>query len=99
MHEGVIKILDVDFKIIRETSGAWSERGMGRASLKKGEISIDQTMPKSVQDSTLIHEVVHMIANILDIDMNEQDVSNISAGVYSFMRNNGGVVEDICTKA
>lgn len=78
-----IKILGHDIEIeLRKISC------LGEADFSRGSVYIDKGATKCAKRSTLMHEIVHLIQRILDVDMSEQDVSNLSLGFLSFIDNN-----------
>ena len=56
---------------------------MGRSSLKDLEISIASHMPLNNMEETLLHEIIHQIADSCHIELSEQDVSTLSIGLYN----------------
>lgn len=84
----IIKVLDHEIKVYLEDPEEWTSGGMGRASVKSGIIRINKNMSDDTVQSTFIHELVHIIADLNSIELNEQTVDGIALGIHSFLKNN-----------
>lgn len=57
---------------------------------QEATIWIDSRMPKSIQESTLIHEVLHATATTLgDTDLGHALIDSISEQLYQVLSDNG----------
>ena len=56
---------------------------MGRSSLKGLEISISSHMPLDNMEETLLHEIIHQVVDMCHLEISEQDISTISAALYT----------------
>ena len=90
-----IKILSQEVEVKESNPQEWSDNGMGRSSTKDNRILINKDMPDDAKTNTLLHEVIHMIANMNSIELNETAVSVLANGLFSFMRENKKVVNEI----
>ena len=93
---GLLKLLSHDVNIVY-TEGAEdvSPAGyMGRCNLKESRISISNSMPKDLQGSTLVHEVIHYIADLNSIELTEQSVDGLALGVFSFIHDNPELIKE-----
>lgn len=89
-----VKLLNHTFSIVLDDT--LSETGqMGRASLRKCTIKLNSDMVKDALASTLLHELVHMIADINSMDLKEQDVDNIASGFLSLLKDNKDILEGL----
>ena len=52
------------------------------------KIKIADGMDKQMQDITLIHEVLHGIAQGYSVDLKEDEVERLSNGIYAVLKNN-----------
>ena len=77
-----IKLLSHKITLKVNDPSTWAESGMGRCFLPKLEILINNSMPPDIQGSTLIHELIHMIADMNSVEINEQQVDIKYLGVY-----------------
>ena len=93
MHK--IKLLSHSITLKINDPSTWAESGMGRCHLPKLEILINNSMPPDIQGSTLIHELIHMIADMNSVKITEQQVDTISLGVYSFIKENPKMIDSI----
>ena len=90
-----IKLLDINFTFHVEDPSLWSECALGRAYLKEAKILVASGMNKDMEDSTLIHELVHMISDIQGLDLDEMQVSALGVGVYSLIKNNKELLSEM----
>lgn len=78
--------------------GQWNN-GMGRASIKDGVISINSTMREDIQHGTLIHEILHFIADtngLMQCKMNEEHtIAVLACALHAAMRDNH-IFKEIC---
>jgi hypothetical protein len=66
-----IDILGHEFVYRSEDPSIWTGTGMGRSSVKDALILTNAGMAPSVQASTLLHEIVHVIADLLSVQASE----------------------------
>lgn len=95
--EQTIKILSQRI-ILRECEpGSWSEGGMGRSNQAKGEILVRGDMSEDIKMQTLLHETLHMIAdmNSLEIVKEETTISVLANGLITFMKDNPKLIHRI----
>ncbi len=90
-----IKLLDHEIKVKLEDPGNWDRNNMGHSDIGAGTITIDNTMPTDTIQSTLIHELIHIIAGLNSISLTEQSVDGLAIGIYSFIKNNPDWMEHI----
>lgn len=83
-----IKINGQEIKITESDPAGWSENGMGRWLGKKGEILINDQMPQDIKDSTLLHEIIHALADMSSLEMSEIQVAVLSNGLFETLRSN-----------
>lgn len=83
-----IKLLSHDVVMKVNDPTTWDVNGMGRCSLALLEIQISKHMPPHAQGSTLIHEIIHMIADMHSIELSEHQVDSLALGLFSFIREN-----------
>jgi len=88
-----VKLLDLEFTVIDDDGSGWAAGAMGRADLKNSKIHICSEMEKGMKDSVLLHEVLHIIADIQGVEMSEQDTSCIASGFYSLIVSNKDLIK------
>jgi len=91
----IIRILDHDIKVEFSNPEAWSEGAMGRCDMKEARILINSSIDKDMQGSTFMHEVMHMIADMNNIEISEQSIDGFALGITSFIRNNPKFINEI----
>ena len=97
----ILRICGRDFTVEKLESEPWSPSGMGRVQDKLGKITVCASMPEDGQDGTLIHEVLHAIADETGIDClneNEQAISTLGCALHAFIRDNSEVVKTWCER-
>jgi len=90
--EYTLKLLSHEIQVVIEDPGDWAEGSMGRANLMQQKVHINSSMPKDARDSTLIHELVHLISDMNSLELTEIHVDVISTGFFSFLRDNSELV-------
>ena len=89
------KLLSHNITLKINDPSTWAESGMGRCYLPKLEILINKEMSPDIQGSTLIHELMHMIADMHSIEINEQQIDALTLGIYSFIKENPKMIDNI----
>lgn len=69
-----------------------TQRLNGHILYDKAIIKIDTGLALVSQRLTLMHEIVHGIADYLDVDMSEKDVSLMANGITAMLMDNPEVV-------
>lgn len=91
-HNDTITICSCKFRINLTSPSVpdWSPNSfIGRSSLAGGVISLDPQLNESMRNSTMLHEVIHVIANLTDLPkLDEVTISVISVGLFDFLRQN-----------
>ena len=90
-----IKLLSHNVTLNVNDPSTWVESGMGRCYLPKLEILINSNMAAEIQGSTLIHELMHMIADMHSVEITEQQIDAMSLGIYSFIKENPKMIDNI----
>lgn len=94
----VLRICGQDVRVDFCDPGHWNN-GMGRASIKDGVITINSTMRDDIQHGTLIHEILHFIADtngLMGCKMSdEHTISVVACALHAVMRDNY-IFKEIC---
>jgi len=62
---------------------------LGESDYDKGLITIDKNSPQSIQESTLIHEVIHFLNTTLgDSEMGHSLIDSLSEQLYQVLKDN-----------
>ena len=69
-----------------------SQRLNGHILYDKAIIKIDSRLALVSQRLTMMHEIVHGIADYLDVDMSEKEVSRMANGITAMLMDNPDVV-------
>jgi hypothetical protein len=68
-----------------------------RAMLAAGRIVLKEDMPEEIKMATLLHEILHFIADLNDLPIvkNEQVISGLANGLMTFFKDNHEAVKRI----
>ena len=83
-----IKILGQDFKIITEEEGRLQPQLIGSVWCKKGEITLEKDLLADVRNSTILHEILHVIDFKLALNLSEQQVTQLETGLFATLKEN-----------
>jgi Zn-dependent peptidase ImmA (M78 family) len=61
----------------------------GTCYISKLRIQIDSKNPREVQESTLLHEMLHAISDALELGFEEKTIKRFEAGLYQVLNDNG----------
>ncbi len=61
---------------------------MGEADHQRGEIRIVRGLEPSVERATLLHEIVHIVNDHLDLGLSEEQVTGVAQGVFQVLEDN-----------
>lgn len=68
---------------------------MGLADLEKGEIQLLKGRSKSLEQETMLHEVIHLISFMTESELTEQQVTTLSTCLYSFIQDNKDLIKEM----
>jgi hypothetical protein len=90
----VIRVQATRFVVDLCDPAEWAPHAMGRSNVITGRIVLRRDMPEDILLETLLHEVIHVIAdtNGLAIRNDETVVSTLSVALMQFMQDNPGLV-------
>lgn len=96
----VLRICGQNVRVDFIDPGHLGNGSMGRASIKDGIITINSTMRDDIQHSTLIHEILHFIADtngLMECKLNqEHTISVLACALHAFFRDNS-IIKEIAT--
>lgn len=67
---------------------SWDSESMGRSHLAKGAIHLSDELDADGRRSVLLHEVIHFVADSLDLDVSEKQVAGLEIGLLQALRDN-----------
>lgn len=91
-----IEILSVKFDVIELERTDWTSHEIGKSSLRDSRILLDPKTSIELQGQTLLHEVVHMIVGMNDLERMRDDealISSISNSLFDFMKRNPDAID------
>ena len=78
-----VRIFGMEYRVERFSQHDPTDSAMGRAIMSRGLIRLSDSMPKDVEEETLLHEVVHLVADQAGVALTEPQVAVISLGLYT----------------
>lgn len=92
-----VRICGQMVQITEDDPGDWQEEGMGRCRLSKGRISLCPDMPEDIKMATMLHEIIHMMAdmNSLSFLKDETGTSVLANSLLAFMKDNPDLIKRI----
>lgn len=98
MKNTVITILEHDIKVKFFEPTLLTDNVFGKCSLTSSEIYVDSSLSVDMQNSTVLHEIVHLIADLQSVELTEQMVDSLSLGILSLLRNNKEFIRELSNK-
>jgi hypothetical protein len=90
-----MKILGCKFRLIKKDPHTVNDMMMGRADSKHAEITICTGMTKDMENKTILHEQIHVISDLLNLELSEEQVAGITMGLFAsdniMLKNRGDV--------
>lgn len=86
-----IVILSQRYQLIENDPADWTDGGMGRSNQVQGRITLRTGMPEDIWLATLSHEVIHLMADMSNLEAFTKDevaVSTVANGLLDFLRQN-----------
>jgi len=85
-----IRLCGVDVDIVFSDPADWAGGGMGRSSEINSRITLRPNMNKDVEAGVLLHEIIHLIAdmNNLAFRNDEVQVTVLANALNAFLRDN-----------
>jgi hypothetical protein len=84
-----MRILGKNFAIVFEPVNELTSSFLGHCDPSKCEIILQKGLTVDTANETLLHEVIHAVADLLGIAINEQQVTALSSGLYAVLSDNG----------
>jgi len=75
-------ICGIPVSIVQRATNTKDDNNYGRFSGKEALITLDKTMPKAIQEATLVHEWVHGVLEYNGIDHGEILVAVLATELY-----------------
>ena len=88
-----LNILDHKFTVKISDPGMWGTGCMGKSCLIKSEILLRNDISKDLLQSTLLHECLHMISDLLQLDLSEAQIDGVGIGFHSLIKNNDIIIK------
>ena len=89
----MLSINDHDISVVFTDPGLWNQNAFGKAFAAEQKIEINNMIPVDLQQSTFLHELIHIILDLGSIELPEETIDCIAFGFMSFIRNNPDMVK------
>jgi hypothetical protein len=86
-----LKILGYDYKI--EYLENDSMKAFGRFNAEKQSILIGKDLPKDLQKSSLVHEIIEALNFYLELELPHNKITSLEAGLYQVFKDNPDVIK------
>jgi hypothetical protein len=81
-------ILGHDVTVYRVKTGFYTSKKLAECNDETGEIHVKEGLLPSIEEMTVLHEVIHMIDGLMDIGLSEDQTSQLGNGLYQFLHDN-----------
>jgi len=90
-----IKIFDLDFNVKYVDNHSFGDLAMGRCDTKTQQINIIGEMKEETKLSCILHECIHIITEKTGLNLEENTVLCLEAGIFGLIKNNPFFVNKI----
>lgn len=87
-----IKILGQEYSIYLLPNKKMKGK-LGECNVNNREILLRETLKGDKFREVFLHEIIHAIAEMLDLDMSETQVNNIAVGLTALINDNADLLE------
>jgi Zn-dependent peptidase ImmA (M78 family) len=91
-----MNILGINYKINYIDDGGRNDPNMGCSDTKMLYINIKKSLPKENQILTLLHEVIHIVDDMLLLEMKEKQITALASGLYQIVKSNQWFLDENC---
>lgn len=85
-----VKIFSHEIDISYQSPGLWGDGDMGRACVTDQKVLVNSDLPADTKVSTVLHELTHMISDLISLDMSEAQVDGMAVGLFTLLKDNPG---------
>ena len=79
----IIKILGIEYTIIERQPFHIEDHDMGISDSIRNEIIIRAGMNQDTKESTILHEIIHILSDKMGLGLEEKVVGCLESGLYS----------------
>lgn len=79
----IIKILGIEYTIIERQPFHIEDYDMGMSDSIRNEIIIRSGMNQDTKESTILHEVIHILSDKMGLSLEENTINCLESGLYS----------------
>lgn len=89
-----VKIGGLKFTIQEKEHELRDKQCSGRSCGNTQQIVLDKGISKQFKETTFIHEVIHQIDFVYNIGLEHQQVFQLEAGIYAFIKDNPNLFKE-----
>jgi len=89
-----IKIGGMDYTVEEKENEVRDKGRSGYSNANNQSIVVDKDMPQQLKETTFIHEVLHQIDYVYNIELSHKQVYMLEAGIYAFIKNNPSILSN-----
>jgi hypothetical protein len=83
-----LRVLGHNILVERVKVGFTTTTVQGEYDSEQGIISVRMGMEPSIEEATVLHEVIHVIDVALDLGLSEDQVVGVAQGLFQFLADN-----------
>lgn len=83
-----VRIGGHEIEVTFEKSMARDMDTMGTSCFNALQIRIDETLPQTAKESVFLHEIIHIIDRMNNIELSEKQVIQLESGLYQVIQDN-----------
>ena len=72
---------------------SWDGSPLGQCNFQQCHILINTSAPSTVQDSSLLHELLHFIEGTNGLELEEKQICALEVGLYDLIVNNKELIQ------
>lgn len=90
----IIKIGGLKFTVEEKANQIRDNSRSGASCGNAQQITIDKDISTQFKETTLIHEIIHQIDFVYNIGLEHQQVYQLEAGIYAFIKDNPNLFKE-----
>lgn len=73
----------------------WEPHCLGRCSLTESRVVLRAGLSDDLRRSTALHELTHLVSDLLQLGLSEQQVDGVAIGLYSLMQDSPAFMREM----
>jgi Zn-dependent peptidase ImmA (M78 family) len=94
-----VRVLGKQFQIKFHPEGSEEMEGnLGMCSYDKQIVYVEEGMPLENEQSTVFHELIHAVEEMMQLGLSEEHVKGLEVGLFALLRDNPSFVKYLMSK-